>query len=471
MAEYDFDVAIIGAGPGGYVAAIKAAQLGLKVVCINKTSALGGTCLHVGCIPSKALLVSSHKYHEAQHDLAQHGISTKGVSFDLKTMMARKDKVVTDNAKGIEFLFKKNGVTFRQGTASFMDAHQLEIKDDKGEVSTLTAGHIIIATGSEPASLPGIEFDEQQIVSSTGALSLPSVPKSLIVIGGGYIGLELGSVWMRLGADVTIVEYAPSIVPAMDQELSAALTKSLQTQGMRILTNTKVAGVIKSKGKVEVKVESVGAGEGKAETLTADVVLCSAGRRPLTQGLNLDVVGLSLDNRGFIVVDEHCQTPVPHIHAIGDCVRGPMLAHKAEEEGIAVVERIVGQKPHVNYNLIPGVIYTSPEVASIGKTEQELKQQGLAYKAGKFPFSANGRARANGNSEGFVKVLTDAATDEILGVHIIHAEAGTMIAEAGLAMEYRASAEDIARTCHAHPTVPEALKEAALAAWSKAIHM
>ncbi|MFN7710174.1 MAG: dihydrolipoyl dehydrogenase [Holosporales bacterium] len=471
MATYDFDLAVIGAGPGGYVAAIKAAQLGLRVVCINKTAALGGTCLHVGCIPSKALLVSSHKYHEAQHGLAHHGIQVKGVGLDLKTMMARKDKVVSDNAKGIDFLFKKNGVSFQQGTASFVDAHHLKIVDDKGAETHISAGHILIATGSEPASLPGVEIDEAQIVSSTGALNLSRVPKHLVVIGGGYIGLELGSVWARLGAEVTVVEYAPSIVPAMDHELSAALAKQLQAQGLRLLTNTKVLTVLRAKGQVQVALEPVTPGQGETQTLVADVVLCAAGRKPMTQNLHLDQAGLSVDARGFIEVDDHCQTTIPHIYAIGDCVRGPMLAHKAEEEGVCVVERIAGQKPHINYGLIPGVIYTHPEVACLGRSEQELKQQGVSYKVGKFPFSANGRARANGESEGFVKILSDAATDEVLGVHIIHAEAGTMIAEAAIAMEYRASAEDIARTCHAHPTVSEALKEAALAAWTKAIHM
>jgi dihydrolipoamide dehydrogenase len=460
----DFDVLIIGAGPGGYVAAIKAAQLGLKVACVEKRPTLGGTCLNVGCIPSKALLQSSEKYTEAAGHLSDHGVDIKGVSLNLAAMMTRKNKVVGDLTKGIEFLFRKNGVTHLKGEATFVAPLTVDVAGTQYK-----AKNIIIATGSESAPLPGVAVDEEVIVSSTGALSLSSVPKSLVVIGGGYIGLELGCVWARLGSAVSVVEYAPRIVPAMDEDISAAMQKILEKQELKFHLAHKVTKVERTGKTAAVTIEP--AAGGAAQTLNADVVLLSIGRRPYTEGLNLAAAGVKTNEKGQIITDAHLQTTAPGVYAIGDVVAGAMLAHKAEEEGVAVAERLAGQKPHVNYDVIPGVVYTSPEIAVVGKSETELKAAGIKYKVGKFPFAANSRAKAAGDTEGFVKLLADAATDRLLGAHIIGSNAGTLIAELALALEFKASAEDVARTCHAHPTHNEAVKEAALAAaFGKALH-
>ena len=460
----DFDVLIIGAGPGGYVAAIKAAQLGLKVACVEKRATLGGTCLNVGCIPSKALLQSSEKYTEATGHLSDHGVEVKGVSLNLGAMMTRKNKVVGDLTKGIEFLFRKNGVTHLKGEAKFIAPLTVEVAG-----TPYTAKNIIIATGSESTPLPGVTVDEEVIVSSTGALSLNSVPQRMVVIGGGYIGLELGCVWARLGSTVNVVEYAPRILPAMDEDISAAMQKILEKQGIKFNLAHKVTKVERTGNIAAVTIEP--AAGGAAHTLTAEVVLLSIGRRPYTQGLGLAAAGVETNEKGQIITDAHLQTTAPNIYAIGDVVAGAMLAHKAEEEGVAVAERLAGQKPHVNYDVIPGVVYTSPEIAVVGKSEAELKAAGIAYKVGKFPFAANSRAKAAGDTEGFVKLLADASTDRLLGAHIIGSNAGTLIAELALALEFKASAEDVARTCHAHPTHNEAVKEAALAAaFGKAIH-
>ena len=462
MSEQQYDVIVIGAGPGGYVCAIRAAQLGLKVACVEK-AALGGTCLNVGCIPSKALLSASHKYDEAGHGLAAFGIDIEYARFDLKKMMAHKDKVVTANTQGIGFLFKKNKVEHVQGAAVLRGAGVVEVAG-----RTLKAARIVIATGSEVMPLPGIAIDEKQIVSSTGALALPKVPKSLAVIGGGYIGLEMGAVWHRLGAEVTVIEFLDRILPGMDGEVSKEMQKILAKQGMKFKLGTKVLSAKTDKSAVTLELESAG----KKETLAADVVLVAIGRRPHTAGLGLDTVGVRMDGRGRVEIDDRFETNVKGIYAIGDVVRGPMLAHKAEDEGVVLAEILAGQSGHINYDAIPGVVYTHPEGAQVGKTEEQLKEAGVAYKVGKFPYMANGRARAMNETDGFVKILADAATDRILGCHIIGAEAGTMIAEVALAMEFGASAEDVARTCHAHPTLNEVVKEAAMAASSgKPIHM
>jgi len=468
MAE-QFDVIVIGGGPGGYVAAIRAAQLGFKVACVDKRASLGGTCLNVGCIPSKALLQSSHKYDEAVHHMSGHGVMVEGLSLDLEKMMARKDKIVSDLTKGVLFLLKKNKVTFIHGEASFESAQSIQVTDQGGRKTLYQAKNFIIATGSEPTALPNINIDENEIVTSTGALSLSKVPEHLVVIGGGYIGLEMGSVWKRLGSKVTVVEYFNSIVPQMDKEVGQAFMKALKAQGIDFHLQTKVIGYEKNGERYTIHLESAD-GQTK-DTVECDVLLSCAGRRPYTGGLNLDKAGLQVSDRGQIEVNEHLATSVPHIYAIGDVIRGPMLAHKAEEEGVAVAEYIAGQKPHVNYNVIPAVVYTHPEVATVGKTQEELQAQNIPFKVGKFPFSANSRARANGDTEGFVKILSHKETDEVLGVHILHSQAGTLIAEAAMAMEYRASSEDIARTCHAHPTESEAIKEAALSVAGRAIHM
>ena len=471
MAEQSFDLIIIGAGPGGYVAAIRAAQLGMSVACIDKRGTLGGTCLNVGCIPSKALLQSSEKFAEAQHDFADHGIKVEKLGFDLAAMLARKDDVVDGLTKGIDFLFKKNKVTRIQGAATITAPGEVTVDSSNGKTSkqVLKAGRILIATGSESMPLPGVDIDEKRIVSSTGALSLAEVPKHLVVVGGGYIGLEMGSVWRRLGAEVTVVEFLDRIVPAMDTEVGAELQKALGKQGFTFRLATKVVQAKTAKSGVSLTVEP--AQGGAAETIDCDVVLVSIGRRPYTDGLGLDEIGVARDNRGFISVNEKFETSIAGIFAIGDVIPGPMLAHKAEDEGVVAVEMMAGQAGHIDYDAIPGVVYTHPEAASVGRTEDQLKADGVEYRIGKFPFMANSRARANGAADGFVKLIADAATDRLLGAHIIGPDAGTLIAELALAMEFQASAEDIARTCHAHPTLNEAVKEAALATWSQPIHM
>jgi len=468
MSESHFDLIVIGAGPGGYVAAIRAAQLGLKTACIEKRGTLGGTCLNVGCIPSKALLHSSEKFEEAQSHLAEHGVKVGKVELDLKTLMARKDKVVDDLTKGIGFLFKKNKVTNITGAAKISKPGEVVVTAD-GKDETYTATNILIATGSEVAPLPGVEIDEDRIVSSTGALALSKVPGHLVVVGGGYIGLEMGSVWRRLGSKVTVVEFLDAIVPNMDAEIGKAMHKTLEKQGMEFKLGTKVTGAKTTKSKVTLTVEPAQGGD--AEDIACDVVLVSIGRKPFTDGLGLEDAGVDMDDRGVIQVDENFKTNVDGIYAIGDVIPGAMLAHKAEEEGIACVERLAGQATHINYDAIPSVVYTWPEAASVGKTEEQLKADGVAYNKGSFPFMANSRARANGDTDGFVKILAEQATDEVLGVHIIGPDAGTMIAELALAMEFGASSEDIARTCHAHPTLNEAVKEAALDVEGSPIHM
>ena len=468
MSDDSFDLVVIGGGPGGYVAAIRAAQLGLKVACVEARPTMGGTCLNVGCIPSKALLHSSELFAEASHTLADHGVKTGAVKLDLKTMMARKTKVVEDLTKGIEFLFKKNKVELVQGMGKIAAPGKVEVKPAKGAKKTLTAGNILIATGSEVAPLPGVDIDEKQIVSSTGALELGAVPKHMVVVGAGYIGLELGSVWRRLGAEVTVVEFLDRITPGMDGELSKNLQRVLTKQGLAFKLGSKVTAAKKVRGGVNLSIAP--AAGGKGETLNADVVLVSIGRRPNTEGLGLEEIGVQRDNRGFITVDSHFKTNVDGIYAIGDAVPGPMLAHKAEEDGVACVETMAGGVGHVDYDLVPGVIYTWPEAASVGKSEETLKEDGVQYTVGKFPFMANSRARATGDADGMVKILADKKTDRVLGVHILGADAGTLIHEAVTAMVYGASSEDIARTCHAHPTLAEAIKEAALDAQGRAIH-
>jgi len=459
-----FDLIVIGAGPGGYVCALRAAQLGMKVACVEKRATLGGTCLNIGCIPSKALLQSSENFAAAGHDFAAHGIGIGGLSLDLGRMMKRKDEVVSANVKGVEFLFRKNKVTWLKGAARIAGAGKVAVDGTEYE-----ARRIVIATGSESMALPGIEVDEQRIVTSMGALALPEVPKRLAVIGGGYIGLELGSVWRRLGAEVTVIEFMERIVPAMDAEIGKAFERILAKQGFKFRLNTKVNSARVSNEGVVLTLEPARGGE--TEQIGADVVLLAVGRRPNTDGLGLEAAGVALDERGRVRTDGHFATNVPGIYAIGDVIAGPMLAHKAEEEGVALAERLAGQAGHVNYGVIPGVVYTWPEVAAVGQTEEELKAAGVAYRVGKFPFTANGRARAMGDTDGFVKILADAETDRILGAHILGPDAGTMIAEIAVAMEFGASAEDVARTCHAHPTLNEAVKEAALAVEGRALHI
>src|SRR3954453_21175200 len=468
MAER-YDVVVIGAGPGGYVAAIRAAQLGMKTACIDSRETAGGTCLNIGCIPSKALLQSSEKYAEACNGLAEHGIKISKADLDLATMMARKDKVVTTLTRGVEFLFRKNKVDWIKGTGRIVAPGRIAVAASDGGAQEIETGAIVNATGSESIPLPGLTIDEQRIVSSTGALSFDRVPERLAVIGGGYIGLELGSVWARLGAKVTVVEYLDRILPNMDRELGPALQRVLTRSGVAFKLATKVVSGHAGNDGVALELERAQGGE--RETLTADVVLVAIGRRPFTDGLGLDEIGVARDQARRITVNEDFASNVPGIYAIGDVIRGPMLAHKAEEEGIAVVERIAGQKTTVEYDAIPSVVFSWPEVAAVGKTEEQLKAAGIEYRVGKFPFTANPRARANADTDGFVKVLADSATDRVLGVHIIGPDAGTMIAEAALAIEFGASAEDIARTSHAHPTLSEALKEAALAVAGRAIHV
>jgi len=458
MAE-TYDLIIIGGGPGGYNCAIRAGQLGLKVACVEKGTTLGGTCLNVGCIPSKALLHASEIYEGVSWPYADLGIKASGVSLDLEKMMASKAETVDGLTKGIAFLFKKNKVEHITGTGRIVGAGQVEVTDAKGKTTTLATENIVIATGSEVTPLPGVEIDEERIVSSTGALSLPKVPKSMVVIGAGVIGLELGSVWRRLGAQVSVVEFLPRILPGADAEIAKQAQRQFKRQGFDFHLGMKVTGIETLKTKLKLTMEPAKGGE--TQTLEAETVLVCIGRRPYTQGLGLEEAGVKTDKRGFIETD-HWKTGAPGSWAIGDCTTGPMLAHKAEEEGVACAEAIAGKAAHVNYNVIPGVVYTSPEIAWVGRTEEELKEAGIAFKKGAFPFTANSRARANHETAGFVKVLADAATDEILGVHMMGPNVSEMIGEAALAMEFRAASEDIARTCHAHPTLSEALRQAAM---------
>ena len=465
-----FDVIIIGGGPGGYVSAIRCAQLGLKTAIAEKYSTFGGTCLNVGCIPSKALLDSSEHYYNAAHTFTTHGIKLKDLKVDMPQMIARKNEVVEQTTAGITYLFKKNKVTTYQGLGSFMDKNTISIKKADGTTEQITAKNVVIATGSKPTELPFIQVDKKRIMTSTEALNLTEVPKHLILIGGGVIGLELGSVYARLGAKVTVIEFSDAIIGTMDKTLGAELLKSLKKIGMEFLLSHKVTGAKVSGNKVTVTADDP---SGKSISLDGDYCLVAVGRTAYTEGLGLDKLGITVDERGKkIPVNEHLETTVPGIYAIGDVVRGAMLAHKAEDEGTFVAERIAGQKPHINYNLIPGVVYTWPEVASVGYTEEQLKEKGVQYKSGSFPFKASGRARASMDTDGLVKVLADATTDEILGVHMIGPRVADVIAEAVVAMEFRASAEDIARISHAHPTYTEAFKEAAMAATeNRAIHI
>jgi dihydrolipoyl dehydrogenase len=460
-----FDVVVIGGGPGGYVAAIRAAQLGLKTACVDKRGALGGTCLNIGCIPSKALLNSSSKFAETKNGLAKHGVKLDGVALDLNAMMATKDQVVTGLTRGVEQLFKKNKVEWVKGAGRIEKPGVVAIDDGR----RLETRNIIIATGSDSVPLKGVDVDEERIVTSTGALSLKSVPERMVVVGAGYIGLEMGSVWSRLGSKVTVVEFLDRILPGMDGEVAKQFQRILQKQGFEFRLGAKVTGAKKTNKGVILTIEPTKGGP--AESIEADVVLVAIGRRPFTEGLGLDRAGVAMDERGRVKTDAHFRTNVEGIYAIGDVIAGPMLAHKAEEEGVAVAEIIAGQAGHVNYETVPGVVYTHPEVASVGKTEEELKAAGIEYKVGKFPFLANSRARAVVDTDGFVKILADAKTDRVLGVHIIGPEAGTVIHECVMAMEFGASAEDIARAFHAHPTLNEAVKEAALGVAGRAIHI
>ena len=463
MAEA-FDVIVIGSGPGGYVCAIRAAQLGMKVACVEKRATLGGTCLNIGCIPSKALLHSSEDFEAAGHAFAGNGIVIESVKLDLAKMQARKDEVVGANVKGIEFLFRKNKIAWLKGTGRIVAPGQVDV-----DGTVYDTKHIVIATGSESTPLRGVDVDEQRIVTSTGALELNKVPDHLVVIGAGVIGLELGSVWRRLGARVTVVEFLDRILPGMDTELATAARRILAKQGLTFRLGAKVTGATTGDAGVTMTVEPVKGGD--AEQIAADVVLLAIGRRPYLQGLGLETVGVALDERGRVRTDAHYATNVPGIFAIGDAIAGPMLAHKAEDEGVALAERLAGKAGHVNYGVIPGVVYTWPEIASVGQTEEELKAAGIAYNVGKFPFTANGRARAMGDTDGFVKLLADKTTDRLLGAHILGPDAGTLIAELAIAMEFGASAEDVARTCHAHPSLNEAVKEAALAVDGRALHI
>jgi dihydrolipoamide dehydrogenase len=467
MATYD--LVVIGTGPGGYVCAVRAAQLGMKVAVVEKNTTLGGTCLNVGCMPSKALLHASEMFEEAGHSFAKMGVSVPAPKLDLPSMMNFKQQGIDGNVKGVEFLMKKNKIDVVSGTGKVLGTGKVEVSGSDGKTQTLETKNIVIATGSDIARLKGIEIDEKRIVSSTGALSLERVPGKLLIVGAGVIGLELGSVWHRLGSQVTVVEFLDRILPGMDGEVARQFQRILEKQGFAFKLGAKVTGVDTSGKSLVAKVEP--AAGGPAETLQADVVLVCIGRVPYTEGLGLKEAGIALDNRGRVQIDAHFSTSVKGVYAIGDVVAGPMLAHKAEDEGVAVAEILAGQAGHVNYDVIPGVVYTTPEVSAVGKTEEELKQAGVAYTSGKFPFTANGRSKVNQTTDGFVKVLADAKTDRVLGVHIIGREAGEMIHEAAVLMEFGGSAEDLARTCHAHPTRSEAIKEAALAVGKRAIHM
>ena len=466
--EDNFDLVVIGGGPGGYVCAIRAAQLGLKKACVESRGALGGTCLNVGCIPSKSLLNLSENYHKAKKDFNQQGIEIAGIKLNIEKMMSNKNKSIQVLTKGVEFLFKKNKVTYIKGKGVVFSKNDVVVYGSNNSRSNIKAKNIVIATGSEVASLPGIEIDEENIVSSTGALSFDKVPKKLAVIGGGYIGLEMGSVWSRLGSDVTVIEYLDFITPGMDREVSNEFQKILTKQGIKFKMGSKV-NTVNSKGDF-VTISYTDIKNSKEEKIEVDKVLVAVGRKPYTEGLNLSKIGVKLDNKGRIEINNKLQTSIENIYAIGDVIKGPMLAHKAEDEGIAVAEILAGQSGHVNYDVIPGVVYTSPEVATVGKTEEQLKSENQSYKVGKFPFLANSRAKVNNETDGFVKILADSKTDKVLGVHIIGPHCGDMIAEMALAMEFGASAEDIARTCHAHPTHTEAIKEAALAVDKRPIH-
>ncbi|MGA7385348.1 MAG: dihydrolipoyl dehydrogenase [Methylocella sp.] len=463
-----YDLVVIGTGPGGYVCAIRAAQLGLKVAVVEKRKTLGGTCLNIGCIPSKALLQASDKFAEAAHELAAFGVITGKPELDLAAMMKHKDETVAANVNGVGFLLKKHKIDAFFGLGTIAAAGTVDVKASDGSTQRLETKNIVIATGSDAARLPGIEIDEESIVSSTGALSLETVPQKLLIVGAGIIGLELGSVWSRLGAAVTVVEYLDRILPGFDGEIGKQFRRMLEKQGFHFHLGHKVAGIGKTDSTFQVTIEPSGGGD--ASALAADTVLVAVGRLPVTEGLGLDALGIALD-RGRVVIDDRFATNVAGIYAIGDVVRGPMLAHKAEDEGIAVAEILAGQRGHVNYEAIASVVYTMPEIASVGATEEELQAKGVAYKTGKFPFTANGRARAMRRTEGFVKILADAASDRVLGVHIIGAAAGELIAEACVLMEFGGSAEDLARTCHAHPTLSEAVREAALAVDKRAIHV
>lgn len=467
--EDRFDLIVIGAGPGGYVCALRAAQLGMRVACIDKRGAPGGTCLNVGCIPSKALLHASEVFDETSH-ADEMGIEIGKVRIDLAKMMAYKQRGIDGNTQGVTFLMKKNGVDEIIGDARLTRPGEVEVALPEGGTRTLGAEHIVLATGSEVTPLPGVEIDEDRIVSSTGALDFDTVPKHLVIVGAGIIGLELGSVWRRLGAEVTVVEFLDRITPGVDAEIAKNFQRVLKKQGISFMLGKKVIGVkaLKASAKITLAPAS---GDGEEEMLSADRVLIAIGRRPHTDGLGLEALGVARDDRGRIETDGRFKTSVTGIYAIGDVITGPMLAHKAEDEGVALAEMLAGQPAHVNYDVIPGVIYTAPEVAWVGRNEEELKADGVDYRIGKFPFTANGRAKVNGTTDGFVKILADAKTDRVLGVHILGAQAGNLIAEAAMAMEFSASSEDIARTCHAHPTLPEAVKEAALAIEGRALHM
>ncbi|ACB97164.1 dihydrolipoamide dehydrogenase [Beijerinckia indica subsp. indica ATCC 9039] len=463
-----YDLVVIGTGPGGYVCAIRAAQLGLKVAVVEKRKTFGGTCLNIGCIPSKALLYASEKFEEAAHELASFGVVVGKPTLDLPAMMKHKDDTVGANVNGVAYLFKKNKIDSFIGLGTITAPGKVQVKAEDGSTQDIETKNIVIATGSEVTPLPGVTIDEQVVVSSTGALALPAVPQNLVVVGAGVIGLELGSVWSRLGAKVTVVEFLDRILPGMDGEVAKQAQRIFEKQGFTFKLGHKVLGVEQSGGSAKVTIEPAAGGE--KIVLEVDKVLVSIGRRPVTDGLGLDQVGVTLD-RGRVVIDDHFATNVPGIYAIGDVVRGPMLAHKAEDEGIAVAEILAGQHGHVNYNVIPGVVYTSPEIAAVGQTEEDLKAKGITYNVGKFPFTANGRARAMRQTNGFVKILADAKTDQVLGVHIIGPVAGELIGEACVLMEFGGSAEDLARTCHAHPTLSEAVKEAALGVDKRSIHI